>query len=205
MATDFVPKSYPNLDDWLDTLKAEITPRATRLGLGSTDLAAFLGHLDAISAPVKDWIAADKAVADAAGRVAAALRDHLPEVRREIKRLKSASGYTEGDGEVLGVLGGSDDFNAAAYKPQLRADVFSGRVRLTGKKSGVDAMNLYIRRKGDIAWKLLVARRGKFPFDDDTPLAVAGAPEVREYRAFGVVADEEIGQPSDIVEVVYGG
>jgi len=52
---------------------------------------------------------------------------------------------------------------------------------------------------------LLVARHSKFPFDDDSPLAVSGTPETREYRAVGVVDDEEIGQPSDIVSVVYGG
>jgi hypothetical protein len=49
-----------------------------------------------------------------------------------------------------------------------------------------------------------VARRSKFPFDDDSPLAVAGTPEVREYRALGVVADEEIGQPSDMSRSCMG-
>jgi len=34
---------------------------------------------------------------------------------------------------------------------------------------------------------------------------VAATAETREYRAVGVVDDEEIGQPSDIVSVVYGG
>jgi hypothetical protein len=78
MATDYVPKSYPNLDDWLDTLKTEIASRAARLGLAPADLTAFTARLDAIGVPVKDWIAADRAVADAASRVSDALRDHLP-------------------------------------------------------------------------------------------------------------------------------
>ena len=34
---------------------------------------------------------------------------------------------------------------------------------------------------------------------------VANAPEVREYMAIGVVKDEEVGQPSEIKEVVYAG
>ena len=29
--------------------------------------------------------------------------------------------------------------------------------------------------------------------------------ETREYQAMGVLADKEIGQPSDIVSVLYGG
>jgi hypothetical protein len=103
------------------------------------------------------------------------------------------------------VIGGGDTFDAEAYKPTLTAEDFPGYVRIKGKKSGVQAMNLYVRLKGQSEWKLLVARRSKFPFDDDSPLAVSGTPETREYRAVGVVSDEEVGQPSDIVSVVYGG
>ena len=43
------------------------------------------------------------------------------------------------------------------------------------------------------------------PYYDETPLAVAHTPEVREYMAIGVVNDEEIGEMSEIKEVVYAG
>ena len=43
------------------------------------------------------------------------------------------------------------------------------------------------------------------PYDDHTPLAVPGVAEVREYQAFGVLHDQQIGQPSDIVSVTFGG
>ena len=36
-------------------------------------------------------------------------------------------------------------------------------------------------------------------------LAVPGTPEVREYQAYGVLSDAQIGQPSDIVTVTFGG
>ena len=36
-------------------------------------------------------------------------------------------------------------------------------------------------------------------------IATAGVPEVRECQAFGVLNDEQIGQPSDIVSVTFGG
>ncbi len=54
-------------------------------------------------------------------------------------------------------------------------------------------------------FNLVVARRSRFPFDDDSPLVQANVPETREYRVIGVLADREIGQPSDIVSVVFGG
>lgn len=43
------------------------------------------------------------------------------------------------------------------------------------------------------------------PYDDYTPLAVPGVAEVREYQAYGVLNDAQIGQPSDIVSVTFGG
>ena len=42
-------------------------------------------------------------------------------------------------------------------------------------------------------------------YDDHTPLAVPGVAEVREYQAFGVLHDQQIGQASDIVSVTFGG
>jgi hypothetical protein len=44
-----------------------------------------------------------------------------------------------------------------------------------------------------------------FPNDDHAPLAVAGTPAVREYQAYGVLNDQQISQPSDIVSVTFGG
>ena len=77
-------------------------------------------------------------------------------------------------------------------------------VRIKFKKLGVDGINLYHRKKGTTSW-LFLARATKNPFDDQIVLATAGQPEHWEYRAFGVIDDAEIGQPSDIVEMVYGG
>jgi hypothetical protein len=48
-------------------------------------------------------------------------------------------------------------------------------------------------------------RRRKFPFDDQTPLKVPGVPEQREYLARCVVGEDEVGHPSDIVQVTFGG
>lgn len=52
---------------------------------------------------------------------------------------------------------------------------------------------------------LVATKRTGFPFDDDAPLAQAGVAETREYMAMCVTGDEEFGQPSDIVSVLYGG
>ena len=54
-----------------------------------------------------------------------------------------------------------------------------------------------MRLQGATEWVKL-AFDSQSPYIDTTPLAVAGKPEVREYRVRAVVADEEIGEFSDI-------
>ncbi len=76
---------------------------------------------------------------------------------------------------------------------------------VSGTKPGFDAVNIYRRIKGQVQWQLVAVRKRRFPYFDESDLAVAGQPEVREYMAIGVVNDEEIGQMSEIKEVVYAG
>jgi hypothetical protein len=77
-------------------------------------------------------------------------------------------------------------------------------VRIKFKKLGADGINLYSRLKGTTGWKF-VSRDTNSPYDDHTPLTVAGQSEAREYQAFGVLNDEQIGVGSDIVTVTSAG
>ena len=52
---------------------------------------------------------------------------------------------------------------------------------------------------------LIAVRKRKFPRCDGQPFAVANTPEVRECMAISVVNDEEVGEMSEIKEVVYAG
>ncbi len=81
----------------------------------------------------------------------------------------------------------------------------SRTVKIEGRKRGFDAVNIHSRKKGEVRWKLITVRKRKFRYYDESPLAVANTPEVREYVAHGVVDDEEVGAPSEIKEVVFAG
>jgi hypothetical protein len=205
MATDFVPRSYVNLADWLANLAAKLPTDGPSAGLTAAEVTALQGEITAIKGPLDTYLAKQIELDAANGALTQSLDQHLPKVRAALRNLKANPGYTAAIGEDLQIIASADTFDPESYKPTLTVEAFPGYVRLKGKKSGVQAMNLYSRLRGETGWKLLVARRSKFPFDDDSPLAVAGTPETREYRAVGVVNDEEIGQPSDIVSVVYGG
>ncbi len=205
MSKDYVPDSFQNFYNWAGDLSTGIATHAAAVGWDAARVTAFQAKVD----PLHD---AAKAVLDKQAELDALvgkfrmLKDQgLPSIRQDINNLKTSPGYNDGIGSALGILNPSANFDEANYQPQLKASVFPGHVRLTGKKLGVDALNLYSRRKGDTAWTLIAGKRSTFPYDDDAKLATAGTPEVREYMAMGVMGDDEIGLPSDIVSVTYGG
>lgn len=129
----------------------------------------------------------------------------IPAVRKVIAKGKEAPGYTPAIGELMQAIGSEVVVDPDTYKPEATADAMPGYVRIRGRKKGVQAMNIYRRLKGQPAWQLAAGNRTKFPFDDDAPLAVPNVAEVREYSVIGMIDNEEVGQRSDIVEVVYAG
>lgn len=63
---------------------------------------------------------------------------------------------------------------------------------------------IYSRLSGAPEWTRL-GMDSSSPYYDTRPLAVPGVAELREYLVRGIGADEEIGQDSNIVAIVFGG
>ena len=113
--------------------------------------------------------------------------------------------YTPGLGQQLGWVRSGSGVDPSSSQPSISASIQLSKVQIDGQKPGFEAVTLYRRRKGEPDWMPIAIRKRKFPVIDDTPLAVPGTPEVREYRAVGIVDDEEIGLPSVTVEIVFAG
>lgn len=71
-------------------------------------------------------------------------------------------------------------------------------------KKGVDGVNVYSRLHGTVGWTKL-GYDSNAPYFDTAPLQAPNIPEVREYKARGVLADVEIGVDSDIVTATFAG
>lgn len=117
--------------------------------------------------------------------------------------MKKSRGWNDGKGDVLEVNTPVGSVDPATLKPGLEVESKRGRNEVMAKKLGADSLNIYYRRKGETVWRLLAAKRVRFPRDDDTPLATPGQPEERAYRAIAVIGDDEMGQPSDIVPATF--
>ena len=204
--TDYIPQSYKNLRDWLTRQQRELTALlANTVGMSVDERSAYLASVSILLAKVTEIVDLMEQLEEKTADFEPLLEAQAALIRAAVKRAKTSAGCSPGIIAQLGWAGDSTTFDPQTARPSIEAEAQRGRVKITGKKPGFEACNLYGRKKGDVQWKLIAVRKRKFPYYDEAPLTVANTPEVREYMAIGVIADEEIGQTSEIREVVYAG
>ena len=203
---DYVPQSFPNLLAFLIKQETELTTQlATDIGMTTADRTALLAAVAVVKALVAEIVDLMDTLEEKTADFPLILEQQMPTVRAIIKKTKADPLCTPAVVAQLDWEGPGVNFNPATARPTIDAEAQRGRVKISGKKPGFDAVNIYFRKKGDVQWRLIAPQRLRFPFYDESALAVANTPEVREYMAIGVIADEEIGQMSEIKEVVYAG
>ena len=203
MAKDFVPESYKNLHDWANTYSNGVGAVATRISWPTASVTALKAQLTIIITLTQAILDAQAVLETAVGQLHTAKPGALSQVRLATKNLKATTGFTEGDAKALGVFTTPDTFDPNTYQPPLEATARHGYVELMAKKLGADSLNVYWRPAGTATWNLLSAKRARFPFHDDTPAPAGQTMQAREYMAMGVIADEEIGNPSNIASAVF--
>ena len=204
MNQSYLPNKDSDLLAWLNNYKTKITTHATVLGVNAAQLAQEKAWCDAMINAINLIETKKQELKSAVAGKNTALQTQIGALRIEIARHKLSTGYTAAIGQDLGVISIHTDFDAATYKAKITAEIFGGFVRIKFVKRGTDGINLYHRKKGEAEW-IFLARDTKSPYDDHIVLETPNQPEHWEYRAYGIVDDAEIGQPSDIVEVVFGG
>ncbi|MDB6169615.1 MAG: hypothetical protein JWM88_2479 [Verrucomicrobia bacterium] len=200
---DYIPDSPRNQRDWSQNFVAQFPAVAKRIGWSDADIKALMQRVTRLQEAAQTVVNADSALDVALGELETVRDAEVSEIRLDVANLKKTRGFTEGDGRIIEVLSSATTFDAATCQPKLQPEEKRGRVRLMAKKLGADSLNIYMRRKGEGEFRLLASKRVRFPFDDDTPGSIAGQPEEREYQATGVIGDDEIGKPSDIVTAVW--
>jgi hypothetical protein len=203
MANSYFPTSDPKLQLFVTNYKEKIPNHATPLGMTPAEVQEDQANCDAVAAAINN-------VNDKRQMLNSALtaRDEViamqgGALRASISRHKTATSYTDAIGEDLAIVGHATTIDTAGYKAQISTELFGGQIRVKFKKKSADGVNLYHRKKGTANWSFL-ARATKSPFQHHLVLEVSTQPEHWEYRAFGVINDAEIGQASDIVEIIFG-
>ena len=201
---DFVPTNDGDLKKWTANLKTNVPDLVTQLEITPARLTNITGWCDSLLTAMDGADQAKTAWLTASQNKQTQTATSLTGLRGEIAKWKVADGMTDAIAAELQITGGGTPFNPETYQPQVTATVFSGYVRFKFKKMGADGINLYCRIKGTMGWKF-VSRDTNSPYDDHTPLTVAGQSEVREYQAFGILGDDQIGLPCDIITVTFAG
>ncbi len=200
----YFPKSSAQQVTWLTNFKNKIAIHGSVLGLTEIEIADYQTYCDSTIEKINAVEAGKSKLKAAVKSRDEAINSKTNKFRAKIAHFKTAPSFEKSIGEDLGVMGTKTTMDKAVFKPVISAQLFAGIVRIKFIKKGVEGVNIYHRKKGESTWKFL-ARDTKSPYDDKIVLVTKDQPEHWEYRAFGVKNDQEIGIPSDIVEIVFAG
>jgi hypothetical protein len=203
MATDYIPRSEPQLAIWFQNFGKKIGTHGQAVGLTAEEIKLAETRCNETSAKITEIEQKKTELQHIVATKDDLKSATLSIIRGFVTRIKAHTAYSDSTGHDLGVIAANSVADVSSNKTILKAEALPGRVRLSFTKKGFTGVNIYTRANGGTQWQYL-ARDNNSPYDDVRPLA-NGQPEKREYMAIGVVGDDEVGQPSDIVSVVFGG
>lgn len=204
MNYSYLPNQDGTLITWLENFKAKIAIRGAAVGLTTAQITDAQAKCDSMKAALQQVIIKQEEYKAAVSAKELAKQTQLGALRAMIAALKTNTNYNTTIGSELGVVATTSDFDPATFKAHISAEIFGGFVRIKFKKSKTEGVNIYHRRKGNANW-IFLARDTKSPYDDHIQLETPSQPEHWEYMAYGILDDSQIGLPSDIVEVIFGG
>jgi hypothetical protein len=228
----YLPRRDPDRVIWLNNFAAKIGNYATMFGISPTEvtnvvnMAKYYEYIITLIADEKAFakqLTSYKNALSVApyGTVMGATPKFQPPAAPTVsiggiftyvgglsQRIKATTAnYSENIGKDLGIIGTDALFKKDDYVPSVKAKAKVGMVEVRFSKKNVEGANIYSHPVGSTDMNVWVKLGfdGHPPFYDKRPLAVAGQPEKRQYQLRGVLNDEEIGQWSNMVEVVFAG
>lgn len=115
-----------------------------------------------------------------------------------VARIKANPNYTEAMGEDMGIV--ADEDTTVLTSPELRIEVEGGNPVISFVKQSSDGIRLYSKRGTEAGFSFLAVDT-RSPYVDNRENETPGTPEVREYYAYYMKDDEQVGQQSNIISV----
>lgn len=202
MGKSYFPTSEAQQSAWAANYKAKIVDVAGSLGLTEEQVNRQKSNCEKLISSIDNVSVKRSDLKLAIGARNTTIATDGGSLRADISNIKTLPGYTVGIGEALQIISPSTSADYATFKPVLTAETFGSKLRLRFKKMETDGVNIYRKKTDSSEWQF-VARANKSPYDQSYINTIPGQPELWQYRAFGVVNDNEIGQASAIIEVIY--
>lgn len=202
---DFMPKKRAELKAWWQNLKDNATTELAKINLAAPDVTAAVATATDQVAKMQATDDAEMALAAARAQEKAAAQTNDAAIRMAIRNWKTNPAYaTSGIEGSLQLTGTASGFDPQTFKSVLKLSIVGGQIRVDFIKGECDSVAIYCRLRGTQGWTKL-GTDSRSPYYDTNPLASPNVPETREYMAMGIIDDVEIGLPSDIVSIVFGG
>lgn len=115
-----------------------------------------------------------------------------------VARIKKHTGYTEAIGQDLGIIGAEQTVDPNSLKPVLKLVLQAGRPNVIWKKQIADALEIHVERGNGFVF---LAIDTVPDYLDTAALPAAGASAVWKYKAIYRLADEQVGQWSDVSSI----
>ncbi|MFN7119169.1 MAG: hypothetical protein ACK4TA_20390 [Saprospiraceae bacterium] len=200
---DFIPSNDAEFLIWLKNFRNKLSMYIYHFGISPEDLGKLDMLISSMETSVQEVAAQKEVMAKTVTQKDGVRKELEAMIRAEANRTKTNKNYTEAIGQELGIVGSKSRFDPATYKASGKATVAGSMVRIKFSKKGVDGVNVYVRRKGEVEWKFRT-RDNNSPYEERIVLENPAVPEHWEYRLVGVIKDVEVGLPSDVIEVIIG-
>lgn len=205
MAGDIIPDRLADRYQWWKNLRDRIETEGPKIGLVAAEIsdtknaaAEMIDLMDAVNA-------AETALKGARAKATARAAAIEPTVRMSIRNWKTRPLYpASGLGGTLRLVGSPTTFDPNTFKPSIKVAIVGRQIKISFNKRRCDSVVVYRRLLGSPDWTKL-GIDSLTPYFDTQPLATPNVPETREYYVIGLIDDIEVGQPSDIVSIVFGG
>lgn len=197
----YLPYRKDELDTWEEVYHENVEAAALILGF---DAAEIIAHKTIISYHITSFTnmeakkAESKAAVEANNIKEKASRDAI---RAAVKRMKAHPNYTTEIGDGLGIEGTDVTIDPQNMKPSLTVSLEANQPVVGFKKEGLTGISLYRKRGAETTFTFL-GKDTYPPYLDSEPKLVEGQPEAREYKAFFLDGDDEVGLESDVVKIV---
>ena len=119
----------------------------------------------------------------------------FPRIAQLVQRIKNYPTYTEAIGRDLGIIGAEQTIDPTTMKPVLKLVSTAGKVEIQWVKGVADAVR--IESDKGAGWQFLAVDSVPH-YMDTTPIT---GPANWKYRAMYIIADEPVGQWSDVVNI----
>lgn len=202
---DFIPNKRAENKAWWTNLKDNATVELAKINLAAPDITAAVATATDQVAKMQATDDAEAALAAARTMEKTAMQSNEAAIRLAIRNWKTNPAYAASGIEgSLKLKGAESGFDPSTFKTVLKLSIVGGQIRVDFTKEKCDSVAVYCRLRGTQGWTKL-GTDSRSPYYDTAPLANPNVPETREYMGMGVIDDVEIGLPSDIVSIVFGG